>query len=70
MTVKVIFSFSCCSSLYIAFAILVYGELDTVLAAAKCIKIVIGGVVVAIVVTFIYQLKGLNDSDLNFVLTI
>jgi hypothetical protein len=41
--------------LYTAFAALtVYKGLDTVLAAAECIKIVIGGVVVAIVITFIY----------------
>ena len=44
--------------------------LDTILAATKCIKIVIGGVVVAIVVAFIYQLGSLSNSNLNFILTI
>ena len=48
-------------------ALTAYKGLDTVLAA---IGIVISGIVITIVVTFIYQLKGLNDSDLNFVLTI
>ena len=41
--------------------------LDTVLAA---IRIVIGGVVVAVVIIFIYQSGSLSDSDLNFTLTI
>ena len=55
MIVKVIFSSSHCSSLYTAFAILiVYKKLDTALAATKYIKIVIGGIVVAIIVTFIH----------------
>ena len=71
MTVKAIFSFSCCSSLYIVFAVLtVYRGLDTVLAATKYIKIVISSVIVAIVVTFIHQLGSLSDSNLNFALTI
>ena len=70
MTVKAIFSFSYYSSLYTAFAVSVCGELDTVLAATKCIRIVIGGVVVAIVVAFIYQSGSLSDSNLNFVLII
>ena len=71
MTVKVIFSSSYCSSLYIVFAVLtVCKELDTVLIAAKCIKIVIGGVVVIIVVTFIHQLGSLSNSNLNFALII
>ena len=62
-----IFSFNYCSSLYTAFAVLVYRGLDTVLAA---IRIVIGGVIIAIVVTFIHQLGSLSDSNLNFALTI
>ena len=71
MTVKVIFSSSYCSSLYIVFAALtVYKGLDTILVATKCIKIVIGGVIVVIVVTFIYQLGSLSNSNLNFTLTI
>ena len=68
MTVKVIFSPSCCSFLYTAFAVLtVYRELDTALAA---IRIVIGGVVVAVVITFIYQSGSSSNSNLNFTLTI
>ena len=71
MIVKVIFNSSHCSSLYTAFAALtVYRGLDTVLIATKCIRIVISGVIVAIVVTFIYQLGSLSDSNLNFTLTI
>ena len=71
MIVKVIFSFSRCSFLYIAFtALIVCKGLDTVLAAIKCIRIIISGIVVAIVVTFIYQLGSLSNSNLNFTLTI
>ena len=71
MTVKVIFNLSCCSSLYIVFAALtVYRELDTVLVAAECIRIIINGVVVTVVVVFIYQLGSLSNSNLNFALTI
>ena len=71
MTAKVIFSSGCCSSLYIAFAALtVYRGLDTALTAAKYIRIVIGGIVVVIVVAFIYQLGSLSNSNLNFALTI
>ena len=47
-----------------------YKKLDTALTATKCIKIVISGVVVAIVVTFIHQSGSLSDSNLNFTLTI
>ena len=67
MIVKVIFISNSCSSLYIAFAVSAYGGLDTVLTA---IRIVIGSIVVTIVVTFIHQSGSLNDSDLNFTLTI
>ena len=68
MTVKVIFIPSYCSSLYTAFAVLTaYKGLNIILAA---IKIIISGVVVAVVVIFIYQLGSLSDSDLNFILTI
>ena len=71
MTVKAIFSFSHCSSLYTAFAaLIVYRGLDTALAATKCIKIVISGIVITIIVTFIHQLESLSDSNLNFTLTI
>ena len=71
MTVKAIFSSSCCSSLYTAFAALaVYRGLDTALAATKCIKIIISSVVVTVVVTFIHQLGSLSDSNLNFASTI
>ena len=53
------------------FAVLIVcGELDTVLAAAECIRIVIGGVVVAVIVAFIHQSGSLSNSDLNFALTI
>ena len=66
--VKAIFNPSYCSSLYIAFAVLIArGGLDTALVA---IRIIISGVVVAVVVTFIHQLGSLSDSDLNFALTI
>ena len=47
--------------------LIVYKGFDTVLAA---IRIVIGGVVVAVVIIFIYQSGSLSDSDLNFTLTI
>ena len=67
MIVKAIFSSGCCSSLYIAFAALVYRGLNTALTA---IGIIISGVVIAVVVIFIYQLGSLSDSDLNFILTI
>ena len=71
MTAKVIFSFSHCSSLYTAFAALtVCKGLDTALAAAKFIGIIISGIIVAIVVAFIHQLGSLSDSNLNFTLTI
>ena len=52
--VKAIFNPSYCSSLYTAFAVSVYGGLDTALIATKCIRIVIGGVVITIVITFIH----------------
>ena len=45
-------------------------ELDTALVATKYIRIVIGGIVVAIVVIFIHQLGNLSDSNLNFTLII
>ena len=67
MTVKAIFSSNYCSSLYIAFAVLVYGGLDTALAA---IGIVISGIVIAVVVTFIHQSGSSSDNNLNFALTI
>ena len=51
-------------------ALTVYRGLDTALTATKCIKIVISGVVVAVIVTFIYQLGSSSNSDLNFTLTI
>ena len=55
MTVKAIFSSGRCSSLYTVFAaLIVYKRLDTILAATKCIGIVIGGIIVAIIVIFIY----------------
>ena len=47
-----------------------YRGLDTALAATECIGIVIGGIVVAVVVAFIYQLGSSSDSNLNFALTI
>ena len=52
------------------FAVLVYRGLNTALAVTECIRIVIGGIIVAIVVTFIYQLGSLSNSNLNFVLII
>ena len=68
MTAKVIFSFSHCSSLYTAFAALtVYRELDTVLIT---IRIIISGVIIAVIITFIHQLRSSSDSNLNFALTI
>ena len=71
MIVKAIFSFGHCSSLYTAFAALtVCRGLDTALAATECIRIIISGIVVAVVVTFIHQLGSLSDSNLNFALTI
>ena len=71
MIVKAIFSFSYCSSLYTAFAALtVYRGLNTALAAAEYIKIVIGSLVVTIVVAFIYQSGSSSNSNLNFTLTI
>ena len=70
MIVKVIFSFSYYSSLYIVFAILVYRGLNTILAVNKCIKIIISGVVVTIIITFIYQLGSSSNNNLNFILTI
>ena len=70
MTVKAIFIPSYYSSLYTAFAASVYRELDTVLAATKCIKIVIGGVVVAIIIAFIHQSGSSSNSNLNFALII
>ena len=54
MIVKVIFSSSYCSSLYTAFAVSVYKGLDTALVANKCIRIVIGGIVITIVIIFIH----------------
>ena len=70
-TVKVISSFGCCSFLYIVFAVLIVCRgLDIALAAVKYIRIVIGGVVVAIVIALIYQLGSLSNSNLNFALTI
>ena len=57
--------------MYTLFAALtVYRGLNTVLAAVKCIRIIISGIIVTIVVTFIYQLGSLSDSNLNFALTI
>ena len=57
--------------MYTAFAALtVRRGLDTALAATKCIRIIISGVVVAIVVIFIHQLGSSSDSNLNFTLTI
>ena len=38
--------------------------------AAKYVGIIIGGIIVAIVVTFIYQLGSLSNSNLNFALII
>ena len=70
MIVKAIFSSSCCSSLYIAFAISAYRGLDTALVATKYIKIVISGVIITIIVTFIHQSGSLSDNNLNFILTI
>ena len=71
MTAKAIFSFSRYSSLYTAFAALtVHKGLDTALAAVKYIRIIIGGIVVGIIITFIYQSGSLSDSNLNFALTI
>ena len=68
MIVKATFIPSYCSSLYIAFAALIARKgLDTALVI---IKIVISGVVIAVVVTFIHQSGSLSDSDLNFALTI
>ena len=68
--VKAIFNPSYCSSLYTAFAVLVCGGLDTALIVTKCIKIVISGIIIIIVITFIHQLGSSSDSNLNFVLTI
>ena len=70
MIVKAIFSSSYCSSLYTAFAISACGGLDTALVATEYIRIVISGVIITIVVTFIHQSGSLSDSDLNFTLTI
>ena len=71
MTAKAIFSSSRCSSLYTAFAALtVYKGLNTALTATKCIGIVISGIIVTIIVTFIHQLGSLSDNNLNFALTI
>ena len=71
MTVKVIFSSGHCSSLYIVFAaLIVYRGLDTALTAAECIGIIISGIVVAVIVTFIYQLGSSSNSNLNFALII
>ena len=71
MIVKTIFSFSCYSSLYTAFTILIaYRGLDTVLVTTKYIKIIISGIIVVIVVTFIHQSESSSDSNLNFTLTI
>ena len=68
MTVKAIFSPNYYSSLYTAFAALTaYKGLNTALVA---IRIVISGVVIAIVVTFIHQSGSSIDSNLNFALTI
>ena len=59
------------SSLYIVFAALtVRRGLDTTLTATKYIKIVISGVVVTVIVTFIHQLGSLSNNNLNFTLTI
>ena len=44
--------------------------LDTALTATEYIRIVISGIVIAVVVTFIYQLGSLSDSNLNFTLII
>ena len=71
MIVKATFSSGHCSSSYTAFAALtVHKGLDTALAAAKCIRIVIGGIIVAMVVAFIHQLGSSSNSDLNFASTI
>ena len=71
MTAKAIFSFSRCSFLYTAFtALIVYRGLDTALAVIKCIGIVISGIIVAVVVAFIYQSGSSSNSNLNFTLTI
>ena len=71
MIVKAIFSFSCCSFLYIVFAVLtVCRGLDTALAAIKYIRIIISSIVVVIIVAFIHQLGSLSNSNLNFTLTI
>ena len=45
-------------------------ELNTALTATKYIGIVISSIVIAVVITFIYQLGSLSDSNLNFALTI
>ena len=70
MIVKVVFSSNYCSSLYTVFAVLACRGLDTVLITTKYIKIVISGVVVTVVITFIHQLGSLSNSNLNFTLTI
>ena len=50
------------------FAVLTaYKGLDIVLIT---IRIVISGIVITIVVTFIHQLGSLSDNNLNFALTI
>ena len=67
MTVKVTFSFSYYYSLYTVFAVSVCGGLNTALAA---IRIIIGGIIITVVITFIHQLESLSDSNLNFALTI
>ena len=71
MTVKVIFSSGCCSFLYTAFAALIaYRGLNTILAAAKYIKIIISGIIVAVIIAFIHQLGSLSNNNLNFTLII
>ena len=47
-----------------------YRGLNTALAAAKYIRIIINSIVVAVVVAFIHQLGSLSNSNLNFALTI
>ena len=51
-------------------ALTIYRGLDTALVAAECIRIIINGIIVTIVITFIHQLGSLSNSDLNFALTI
>ena len=70
MIVKAIFTSSYYSSLYTAFAASVCRGLNTALAAAECIRIIIGGIIVTIVVIFIHQSGSLSNSNLNFTLTI